>query len=160
MENLKLLQKIAWKFAKKTGMEYGDLLSEAFLAYHDALHSFDENKNTKLSTYMHTCINNKLINICKREYWLHNKYENEFNEETVLNYQDNDFEYIMSDWPPKCKELALIILENPEKFLGKTPNFKRQKKEGKKERLRMELRSRGWLHREITETMNMMKTLI
>lgn len=66
MENEKLLRKIANSFSMSTGVEFDDLFQEAYIAYHEAMKSFDPNK-AKISTHLWHCISNHLKNYVKLE---------------------------------------------------------------------------------------------
>ena len=66
MENEKLLRKIANSYSVTTGVEFADLFQEAYIAYHEALKSFDPNKS-KLSTYVWHCVSRHLRNYVKLE---------------------------------------------------------------------------------------------
>jgi RNA polymerase sigma factor (sigma-70 family) len=66
MENEKLLKKLASSYAFTTGIEFDDLFQEAYIAYHEALKSFDP-KKAKLSTYVWHCVSAHLKNYVKLE---------------------------------------------------------------------------------------------
>jgi RNA polymerase sigma factor (sigma-70 family) len=66
MENEKLLRKLASSYSFTTGVEFDDLFQEAYIAYHEALKTFDPNK-AKLSTYIWHCVSSHLKNYVKLE---------------------------------------------------------------------------------------------
>ena len=66
MENEKLLRKIAWSFSTSTGVDKEDLFQEAYIAYHEAMKSFDPNK-AKATTHIWHCVSNHLKNYVKLE---------------------------------------------------------------------------------------------
>jgi RNA polymerase sigma factor (sigma-70 family) len=66
MENEKLLKKLANSYAFTTGVEFDDLFQEAYIAYHEALKTFDP-KKAKLSTYIWHCVSAHLKNYVKLE---------------------------------------------------------------------------------------------
>lgn len=66
LENSLLLKKLAWSFSTSTGVEFDDLFQEAYIAYHEAMKSFDP-KKAKLSTYVWKCVSSHLKNYVKLE---------------------------------------------------------------------------------------------
>lgn len=66
MENENLLKKLAWSFSTSTGVEFDDLFQEAYIAYHEAMKSFDP-KKAKLSTYVWHCVSSHLKNYVRLE---------------------------------------------------------------------------------------------
>ena len=66
MENEKLLRKLANSYSFTTGVEFDDLFQEAYIAYHEAMKSFDPNK-AKATTHIWHCVSNHLKNYVKLE---------------------------------------------------------------------------------------------
>jgi len=66
MENEKLLRKLANSYAVTTGVEFDDLFQEAYIAYMQAMKTFDPQKS-KLSTYVWKCVSSHLRNYIKLE---------------------------------------------------------------------------------------------
>ena len=66
MENEKLLRKIANSYSCTTGVEFDDLFQEAYIAYMQAMKTFDP-KKAKLSTYIWHCVSSHLKNYVKLE---------------------------------------------------------------------------------------------
>jgi DNA-directed RNA polymerase specialized sigma24 family protein len=67
MQNIKLIQKIAWAFCKSTGIDYKELFSEACLWYYEAVRTYSPSKGTKLTSYAWTIMKNKLIDYTAKE---------------------------------------------------------------------------------------------
>lgn len=156
MQNLNLIRSVAWSFAKKTGVEFDELFSEAALAYCEAVNSWDKEKS-KLTTYAYKCMRNRLINFCKYE-TRHTKVISYYEElpEVVLEEELYSlFNLNELEWSEECRGIAEIILEDPGKFLGETQHFRRSG--GKKTRLKKELRRQGWLFKEIQMAFDEMK---
>lgn len=65
-QDLNLVRKIAWKHAKKSGMDFDDLFSEGCIAYLEAESKWDDSKGAR-STFFYNAIHNHIINILKRE---------------------------------------------------------------------------------------------
>lgn len=151
-ENVNMIRKLARTYEQNTGIDYDDLFGEGCLAYCEAVQTYDSGKSVKLITYAYWCVRNRLMDYCIKETRairqpvplsslpesLHPvaEIEREFNFE---EYTDN--------WSAESKAIARMVLNTPEKFMGRTPNFKRSG--GKIQRIREELRHHNWLHREI-----------
>ena len=149
MKNLNLIRQIAWDFSKKTNLNYKDLFSEAALAYCEAVRKFDPSRGNKLITFAYWCIKNQLINYCKKETAIENKYltESQWPEEFKPPAQEAvDFFELMETWPEEARQVAQLILQEPEKYMAATPNFRRWHV-GQKRRLnkvKKDLRRQGW----------------
>jgi RNA polymerase sigma factor (sigma-70 family) len=66
MENERLLKKLANSYSMTTGVEFDDLFQEAYIAYYNAMKTYDPNKS-KLSTYVWHCVSSHLRNYVKLE---------------------------------------------------------------------------------------------
>lgn len=55
-----------YQIATKLGIDMKELEQEAFYAFSDALNSYREDKNTKLSTFIFLCVERRLQKIIKR----------------------------------------------------------------------------------------------
>jgi len=56
----KMLKGLAWKNIKSLRMEFDDIFQELCLEYILVAKKFDVSKNTKFSTFIHTCMVNRL----------------------------------------------------------------------------------------------------
>jgi len=163
MENSNLIHHLAHTFQNTTGIDYDELFCEARLAYLSAERSFQKDKGVKLTTYAYTCMKNHLINFCKQETRFS---QNTSLYESLPSYlhpkeelkEDFDLAEYATSWPKEYKEIAAIVLEDPDRFLSQTPNFKGCGPV--KARLREELRDRGWLHLDIEQAFRDLKALV
>lgn len=158
MEDLNLIRKIAWSFAKKTDLQYSELFSEAALQYCEAIKRFDPKKGVKFTTFATVHMKNLLINYCKKEHLLQSRIADADPHESGDAFQAPeppiDFHKVIADWPEKVQTLIHMILDNPEMYLGATPNFRR-KHLGQYRRLqkvKKDLREDGWEDTEIDAT--------
>lgn len=149
MKNLNLIRKLAWKFTKRTGLNYQELFSEATVAYCEAILDYEPDKNCKLTTFAYTCMNNHLINFSKKEQRRQERVKQESEwPDHIYGGQEEEVSFfdLIEDWPDDAKYVAEMILESPERYLGQTPNFKRQhfstiRRQG---RVRKDLKTKGW----------------
>lgn len=164
MENLNLIRKMAWSFSEKTNIEFEELFSEAALAYCEAMEEFDPDRGTKFTTFAWWCMKNHLINFCKQETKFndHFKCKEEFPEELHPMFEEithDRLEEIIGGWPRDCQITVKMVLDNPEKYLGKTPNFTRTDKTPLA-RVKESLRNRNWRWSRIEETIRSIKNFI
>ena len=66
IENLGLIQKIAWSFHLTTGLDFEELVSEGIVAYATGMEDYDPKKGA-LTTFMWHHISNKLKEYVKKE---------------------------------------------------------------------------------------------
>ena len=67
-QNINLVRKVAWRWAKRTGMEFDELFSEACLIYLEAdLTYIPKEGAVKKSTYMWHMMNHRLCSLCTKE---------------------------------------------------------------------------------------------
>ena len=64
---INLLRERAWSFHKTTGLEYGELLSEAYIAYHNALQRYRRRRGA-FSTLLYYTITSHLKNFHAKKY--------------------------------------------------------------------------------------------
>lgn len=162
MENLDLIRELAWTFKEKTNLDYTELFSRASEAYCEAQERFDPKQGVKFTTFAYTHIKNMLINYCKKEtreqsrYIPHGEFPVSIHPTQSI---ESDFWEEVENWPQECLQVAKMILKSPEKFLGETPNFSRP--DGTPlQRVKKTLRSKGWTHHMVSNTIRQMKTLI
>ena len=130
MEHINLIRDLAWKFAQKSHLEYDELFSEASLAYCEAMEKFDSSRGAKFTTFAYMHIHNMLVNFCIKETRIssRNLLEGDFPEHIhpTTEQQPVDVYDIIEQWPEDCREVAFMVLEFPEKYLGETPNYRRR----------------------------------
>ena len=66
MENTKLLKKLANTYSKTTGLEFDDLFQEAYVAYSEAMKTYDPEKGA-LSTHIWHQVSGHLKNYARAE---------------------------------------------------------------------------------------------
>lgn len=139
MENMEMIYRLAWSFHFATRIDLDELISEASLAYCEALNKFDNSKNVKLSTYAYKCIQNRLIDFSQKEKRAccvsldgFQNQEEDYDEssiaqtsvrsEFVSDYENN---FDIDDLFPngKCREVVDMLIEmttSPAEFLCRT----------------------------------------
>lgn len=90
MQDINLIRKMAWSFSKTTNAEYEELLSEAAIAYLEALESYDPSKS-KLSTWTWRIMRNRLADFTAKETKVENRERtvNELEYRTLYGSQTN-----------------------------------------------------------------------
>lgn len=162
MENINLIRKLAWTYHHRSGIEFDELFAEASLAYCEALNSYNENMKCKLSSYAWLVIRNHLVNVCKQNHRSGVLYNSAMEVELIpdTNVPESFIDTIKT-WGTEFQEIAFIILEDPERFLGSTPNYKRHTGPATpKQRLKQELRNRGWSVKQIKRAFTHMPRLL
>jgi len=128
MKNLNLIRKIAWSFAKTTGLEFDELFSEASLAYVESLRSYNPEK-ARLSTWAVKIMTNRLITFCMNQDIFVNLPE--FFEDIFPGQSNTEEEYLFKDWilclPQDLQLICKIVLETPEEVLAESPKASRGK---------------------------------
>jgi len=162
MKNLNLIRKLAWNFAKKTNVPFDDLFQEASIAYLEALKNFNPEEKVKETTYAWKCIKNHLIDYCKNEYKFQSTFElmdNWPREKHPRIELELALEEKIDNWDDKAKEVVEMVITNPKKYLGSSPKFKHITGTPK-ERVKEDLRKKGWKHKEIQETVNFLNKAV
>jgi len=139
MENEKLLRKLARSFSTSTGVEFDDLFQEAYIAYHEALKTFDPNKS-KLSTYVWKCVSSHLKNYVKLE----KPYLEMMPIETpeVINKSDLSVSNFFDALSFEAQQIAKIMFERSGFYIFAKPK-EREKK------ITQTLIRRGWDEKKI-----------
>lgn len=153
MENIKLIQKIAWSFHKSTGIRYDELFSEAALAYYEALNCLAKNssskwkssdyddKQGKMSNYLWNCMSNWLVNFCREE--LHHTSKSKTVNERDATFEMEIFpENFLNEMSDDCKLIAEMAFQIYDQSDDK--KTKRMRAE-----IRYALRKNGWSHPRI-----------
>ena len=114
LANMGLIQKIAWMFHLKTGLDFNDLVSEASLAYLEVLQKWDPSRG-KLTTFMWYALNNRLQDYFRTQV----KHLNHVDSNEIdIPHEDTDtFERMNSE----ALEIARIIIRTPQKYLHSSP---------------------------------------
>ena len=157
MTDMKLIQKIAWSFHRTTGLPFDDLVGEASLAYAENLHKYNPDI-AKLSTFMYTRIQHKLIDYCAKQ--RHHQHDSVLDDlendqaiaDTTTASQENRtlFKSALKDRSEEMKYLAWMIFQSPGEFLGY----------GGKGRVKDKLRECGWTWGQIWSAFGEVKNLL
>ena len=139
MENLKLIQRIAWNFHNSTGLEFDDLFQEASIAYLKAMKSYDSNKGA-ISTHCWASITNHLKNYLKEEKkW----YDPLCDIETAKKESISNtpfWENLSND----AQGIAKLILESSQRFVYLTT-------EDACKRIKTMLIEQGWSEKKVNK---------
>lgn len=176
MKNLNLIRKLAHQFYQKTDMEYQELFSEAALAYCEAVREFNPDKAAKLTTFAYTKMKNHLINVCKgyrpnpdgrpRSYGTNSTHQliplDDLEQEPASDpAQDSVNVYdLIQEWPEDARQVAEMVLEDVEKYMAATPNFRRNYVAQKRRQkiVEKDLERKGWTPRRITQAIEVIQS--
>lgn len=157
MNDMKLIQKIAWSFHKTTRLPVDDLIGEASLAYALNLPDYDPERG-KISTFMYPRIRCHLIDYCKDQ--IQHKHDNLLDDledsraeadTTTASQEDRTlFKAALKDGSEEVKYLAWMIFQSPGEFLGY----------GGRGRVKDKLREHGWTWTQIWRTFGEVKDLL
>ena len=157
MQDMKLIQKIAWSFHRTTGLPVDDLIGEASLAYAINLQDYDPER-AKLSTFMYPRIRSHLINYCKAQ--VQHKHDNLLDDlednraeaDTVTASQEDRtlFKSALKNGSEEVKYLAWMIFQSPGEFLGY----------GGRGKVKDKLREHGWTWSQIWKAFGEIKDLL
>ena len=164
LENdVNLVRKIAWAYAKTTGIEFDDLFSEACIAYLEAEKNYDSKKSKK-STYMHHVICRRLNSLLKIRSRVEENEESIDLIENPLETIEDSPEYqllvkehkdeLFAVLSPEALTICNILLEEPNIYL---PIDKPKQCRGV---IYQELRKRDWSWSTIWKTFNELKQVV
>ena len=157
MQDIGLIQKIAWSFHKTTGLPVDDLIGEASLAYVLNLPNYDPERG-KISTYMYPRIRCHLIDYCKDQIQhkhdplLDDLEDNRAEADTVTASQEDRtlFKSALKNGSEEVKYLAWMIFQSPGEFLGY----------GGRGKVKDKLREHGWTWSQIWKAFGEIKDLL
>lgn len=118
---INLIRKAAWSFHQTTGIEWDELFSEASLAYCEAIQSYDPKKgNAKESSWIYTCIENKLKSFIALE--LRTKNIDEFIKDwATTTEQSPEYEFYapdrFKDLSQDVRSIVYMVLKNPQDYI-------------------------------------------
>jgi DNA-directed RNA polymerase specialized sigma subunit len=138
MENTKLIRKIAWSFATRTGVDFRELLAEANLAYLEALQTYDPSKS-KVSTHVWNCVNGSLKNYIAQEV---KHLAMDIDEVELPVNAPSYFEKLSKE----AQEIAEIVLSAPEDFIAMA-------QPEAKDKIKNILQNQGWDLKKIFRNM-------
>lgn len=157
MQDMKLIQKIAWSFHKTTGLPVDDLIGEASLAYTMNIPDYNP-EQAKLSTFMYTRIRCHLIDYCKdQQRHQHDPLLDDLGDNRVeidstsASQEDRTlFKSALKESSDEVKYLAWMIFQSPAEFLGC----------GGRGRVKDRLRNEGWTWSQIWRSFAEIKDLL
>lgn len=136
---IKLVQKMAWKFSKKYGVEYDDLFQEASLYYLEAMKTFDKEKGTVESSWAYTQMYYRLNNYCKKEKKYITIPENYPEQGHTPNWS---FQEKVASMNKQAQTIVKYLFEAPEIFLNLN-HFQI------KDRIVDHFKAKGWSRKDI-----------
>ena len=123
MENLKLIQKIAWMFYKTTHIEFDDLFQEAAIAYLTSQNKYNSTRG-KTTTFSWWCIKNHLVNYVKIQNAY--RYPRLFIEDLKFDKPVNT-SYFFENLSKPAEQIAVLINENSKELLSCNPKKAKRK---------------------------------
>ncbi len=152
LQDIGIVQKLAWNFKNTSGFPFDELYSEALLAYSEALNTFKE-KDTKFSTWVYVNTKNALINFIKKEKntnWVDIEAYRDYSNSSVW---DNPYWELRQLFSEDAKEVTDEIVNNPMLYVGKAPKMIRGQ-------IVKELREKGWYWGRIWDCIREIKKII
>ena len=149
--NHNLIRSIAWSFHRTTGIELEELISEATIAYLEALKTYRKSKKTKLSTWAYLIMRNHLIAFYKKSL---QPREWELLPETPPDpFHSYSVKEQLEQMGGCAKQICEMIFKAPEEFLCHPPKMARGK-------IRQKLRKQGWSYPNIWAGIREVKEMI
>lgn len=153
-----LLRKIAHQF-KNSGMEFGDLMSEANEAFVFASRKFEKSRETNFSTFLYTHVKYELINAVIKN---HKKWSERTEAENVnlagnVSYSPETricFLNHLRSLSNEAQEVLKIVLSSPSDFLKEAGSLAPKKIRGV---IYKKLLKRNWPQRKIWKTFKEIK---
>lgn len=135
-QDMNLVRKIAWNFAKDTDIDFEELFAEAAVAYLEADMAYDPAKNDSFAAWAWTCMRNRLIDVARR----HDE-TCEARESLTADLPDPDraliFHQLMGRMSGDALTICLQVLDDPVPYISHPPKSARG-------RIKRELREAGW----------------
>lgn len=155
MENLNLIRKIAWSFAKSTGLDAQDLICEASLAYCEAKERYDPNRGASWTTFAWTHMRNHLTTYTKKEKFYGSGQSIEFLVKTPAPqpFSREDFFVMLNSWPETLKQIAELTIMSGETIADLPPKIARGV-------IVDQLRQQGWPWSKIWDGIRDLKMLL
>lgn len=161
----KMIYALAKSFNATTGIEIEELQAEGYLAYCEAVLSYKEGNDTKLSTWVFTCVRNVLINYCRKEqfhrncnslnYYLEDSEKEDYELTTIpeqlWNMPEIPFSELYNEFKGLVKQVVDVVLEK-DHYVEKPKLARGQVVE--------DLREKGWSWNKIWEGMKQVKAQI
>jgi hypothetical protein len=121
-EHQKMIYRIAWSFHFSTGVEWEELVSEAYLAWCKNESKYDENRGIKFSTFMYLVIQNHLNNyvaLLKRKNPSLNNHVDLMEDMLIGDMVEREvmFRECLEDLGRDGKTICKIIFSSPSEFV-------------------------------------------
>jgi len=152
LQHERLMKKMADSASKNYGFDFDDLMSEFNVAFCEVINSFDNEKNTKFSTYLYIKVSSRLKNLLKAKDRLKRKSEvlvDSYLIETGPDPMDSILYY--DSFVNNENEVIRRIMD----IVAIYPIPKRRFKKW----LQLRLELSGYTRREIVEAFQILKTL-
>jgi len=107
-----LLLKLAWSFSISTNKELEELIGESYLAYCEALKSFQPGKSTCLTTWIYICVKNHLISWTQKQPF---SLGGDVDFEIITNEMEGRFEFLegLSTMSRDAQNICQMVLDTP-----------------------------------------------
>jgi hypothetical protein len=142
VENIDLIRKIAWSFHKSTGLDWDDLFQEGYLAYEEAMKSYDPDKG-KISTHCWKAITSRLnCYIFDEKKWRQPLVDiDKIRTDKLPALTTSPFWELLTD---EAMQIAKVIIRTPNKYVYATSDYAC-------ERVYSVMKARGWSHNKINK---------
>lgn len=161
MENYNLIRKIAWSFHQSTGLDWDDLVQEAYIAYIYAKEHYDPNKKISLATFVWIHMTNHLKTYYQKEKDFVRPLDKAYSlekkkiaalESWVPSYHPIDYDTFFDSFTDDMLEITNVILYTSAKFVKLDTN-------GACRRIRNIMLNRGWSEERITYNLDNIKAV-
>lgn len=149
MQDLNLIRKIAWSYARTTtGIEFDELFSIAAIGYSKALNTHDPEQSC-FSTWTWINMTRQLNDFISSQ-----KPDPEYNGiNSVTPEQEVSFKENIQSLSQEAQQVCKMIFDSPAEYISHAPKLSRGK-------IKNELREKGWSWSQIWGTFKEIKSLI
>ena len=111
-----LIRSLVWDLHRRYNIDWEELFAEATLIYLIKVDKYDESRGVKKSTWIYTCIKNRLLNFIKEEQ--RNTFM-ELSEVDLDAYSENPilFFELLDYLSEESKLIVDMVLETPHKYI-------------------------------------------
>src|SRR5690606_19382427 len=122
---LNIVRKVVWSYARSTGLDFDELCSEAYLAYLEAIPSYDPARGKK-STFIWNVVRNHINNLLKMKKEVPvdkeaidilMKERNELDPEQIVLAKES-WKELFESLSPDAKMICLLVLNDGEVYLN------------------------------------------
>ncbi len=148
MQDLNLIRKIAWSYARTTGLEFEELFSVAAIGYTEALNSFDPSKSC-FSTWAWINMSHQL-----NDFLLKQPTDDLIDKkEPSSPEQEFSFKESIQSLSQEAQQVCKMIFESPAEYISHAPKLSRGK-------IKDELREKGWSWSQIWRSFKEIKSIL